>query len=138
MTKFCQPNGVWKPYIRNVRVTNLLNCVPCVLKTCSRVNVPCVLTCYRVNVPCVLTAHVPTFFACLRANVSCVCLCAHVPMCFVCSCPHVSTWLVSSCAHVWTCFEPDTTCVTTWSPFFSLTAIAVEVVHIVGKAEEFN
>ena len=34
---------------------SLLNCVPCVLKTCSRANVPYVLTCSRANVPCVLT-----------------------------------------------------------------------------------
>ena len=36
-------------------ITSLLNCVPCVPKTCSRANVPCVLTCPRANVFCVLT-----------------------------------------------------------------------------------
>ena len=39
---------------------NLLNCVPCVLKTCSRVNVPCALTCQRA-----LRAYV---FTCQRAS----------------------------------------------------------------------
>ena len=48
---------------------SLLNCVPCVLKTCSRANVSCVLTCSRANVPSYLRAHVPTCFACLRAHV---------------------------------------------------------------------
>ena len=36
-------------------ITSLLNCVPCVPKTCSRANVPCVLTCPCANVFCVLT-----------------------------------------------------------------------------------
>ena len=85
---------------------SLLNCVPCMLKTCSRVNVPCVLTCSRayvpcvlicsrVNVPCVLTysrtnvssvltyshANVPCVLTCLRVNVPCMrtCSCLNVP-----------------------------------------------------------
>ena len=33
---------------------SLLNCVSCVLKTCSRANMSCVLTCSRANVPYVL------------------------------------------------------------------------------------
>ena len=54
---------------------SLLNCVPCVLKTCSRANVPCVLTCSRGNVPCVLTcsrANIPCVLTCSRASVPCV------------------------------------------------------------------
>ena len=45
---------------------SLLNCVPRVLKTCSRSNLPCVLTCSRANVPCerALLAYVLT---CQRA-----------------------------------------------------------------------
>ena len=67
-------------------MTSLLNCVPCVVKTCSRANVPyvltcsrayvlCVLTCSRANVPCVLTcslANVPCVLTCSRANTPCV------------------------------------------------------------------
>ena len=57
---------------------SLLNCVPCVLKTCSRANVPCMLTCSRANALCVLM--------CSRANVPCVLTCqcalgAYVPTC---------------------------------------------------------
>ena len=54
---------------------SLLNCVPCVLKTCSRANVPCVVTCSRGNVPCVLTcsrANIPCVLTCSRASVPCV------------------------------------------------------------------
>ena len=52
-----------------INMTSLLNCVPCVVKTCSRANVPYVLTCSRAYVLCVLT--------CLRANVPCVLTCSH-------------------------------------------------------------
>ena len=38
---------------------SLLNCVPCLLKTCSSANVPCVLTYSRANVPCALTGNLP-------------------------------------------------------------------------------
>ena len=53
-------------------LTSLLNCVPCVLKTCSRANVPYVLTCSRAKVPCELTcSHANVLFVlmCSRANV---------------------------------------------------------------------
>ena len=43
---------------------SLLNCVPCVLKTCSRANVPSVPTCLAY-----LRAHVLTCLGCLRAHV---------------------------------------------------------------------
>ena len=59
-------------------LTSLLNCVPCVLKTCSLANVPYVLTCSRANVPCVLTcshANVPCVLTCSRANVLYVLTC---------------------------------------------------------------
>ena len=52
-----------------------LNCVPCVLKTCSRTNVSCVLICkralrvYVLSCKRVFCAHVPTCLACLRAHV---------------------------------------------------------------------
>ena len=48
---------------------SLLNCVPCVLKTCPRAKVPCVLTPSSANVPCVLTSSQPTCLACSRAYV---------------------------------------------------------------------
>ena len=54
---------------------SLLICVPCVLKMCSRDNVPRVLTCSRANVPCLLTcqrilrAYVLTWQRSLRAYV---------------------------------------------------------------------
>ena len=62
---------------------SLLNCEPCVLKTCSCFNVSCVLTCSCVNVPCVLVcqralrAHMPTCLPCLR------------PKCLACSRAHM-------------------------------------------------
>ena len=82
---------------------SLLNCVPCVLKTCSRAKVPyvltgphnnvscvlmrsstnvsCLLTCSRTNVPCVLTYscnNVPYVLRCSRVNVL-MCSCVNVP-----------------------------------------------------------
>ena len=61
---------------------SLLNCVPCVIKTCSRANVPYVLTCSRVNPPCVRMCSrfkVLCMLPCSHANVTCVltCLRAH-------------------------------------------------------------
>ena len=55
--------------MQNASTSSLLNCVPFVLKTCSRANVPCVLTCSRANVLFVVT--------CSRANVPCVLTCRH-------------------------------------------------------------
>ena len=60
----------------------LLNCVPCVLKTCSRAkclrgHVPTCLACWRV--------HVPTCLACLSAQVP-TCLASLLATCLVCSC----------------------------------------------------
>ena len=59
-----------------LRQKSLLNCVPCVLKTCPRANVPCVLTCSRALRTYVLTcqrglrAHVTTCLARLLAHVT--------------------------------------------------------------------
>ena len=83
---FCQPS--------------LLNCVPCVLKTCSRANVPYVLTCqralraYMVTCQRALRTYVVTCLrpsraymvkclACLRANVSCVLTCSRALSAYV-------------------------------------------------------
>ena len=76
--------------------------MPCVLKMCSRVKVPCVLMCPRANVPtrsssnvsCMLTcsrANVPCVFTCSRANVFWMFTCqrvlrAHVPCVLTCQC----------------------------------------------------
>ena len=57
---------------RSMSSQSLLNCVPCVLKMCSRANLPYVLRCSRANVPCVHTCYVPTCLVCLCANVPCV------------------------------------------------------------------
>ena len=79
---------------------SLLNCVPCVIKTCSRTNVPSVLMC---NFPCVLMcsrASVPCVLTCSRTNVLCVLTCSLVSM------HYVLTWLTSQHdlrAYVHTC-----------------------------------
>ena len=92
--------------LNNKWLVSLLNCVPCMLKTCSRVNVPCVLTCH----------------ACLRANVLGVLSCSralsafvpHVSKCLECLCTHISMWLAISRAHAPTCLSPmpRTACMT--------------------------
>ena len=51
---------------------SLLNCAPCVLKTCLRANVPYVLTYSHANVP-----HVLMCLACSCANVPCVLMCSY-------------------------------------------------------------
>ena len=58
-----------------INVSSLLNCVPRVLKKCSRANVPCLLTCSRANMSCVLTCsrpNVPYVLTCSRPNVLCM------------------------------------------------------------------
>ena len=62
-----------------INVSSLLNCVPRVLKKCSRVNVPCVPTCSRANMSCVLTCsrpNVPFVLTCSRPNVPYVLTCS--------------------------------------------------------------
>ena len=56
---------------RNYLKQSLLTCM---LKACSRANVPCVLTCSRANMPCVLKyspANVSYVLTCSRTNVFC-------------------------------------------------------------------
>ena len=88
---------------------SLLNCVPCVLKTCSRANVTCVLTYSRVlrsHVPTclacspVLCAHVPTCLACLRAKVSCVLMCSRTNVSWVLTCSRADVPWVLKCSHI--------------------------------------
>ena len=83
----------WLKSENKEKFQSLLNCVPCLLKTCSRANVPCVstcLACVRANVrTCLacLRAHLPTCLACTRANMACVLTCsrANVPCLLTCS-----------------------------------------------------
>ena len=87
----------------------LLNCVPCILKTCSRTSVCCMLTCSRANISCMLT--------CSHGNMSQVltCLtCQHALRPYALTCQH-ALW-----AHVLTfqhALSPlsHMPCVTTWS-----------------------
>ena len=104
--------------------------MPCVLKTCSCANVPCLLTywlptwlaclrahvptcltynyvfkclgCLRANISTALRTHVPICLECLRAYLpACLtCLHPHVPTCLACLCTHMSAWLAS---HVLMC-----------------------------------
>ena len=96
---------------------SLLNCMPCVLKTCSRANVPCVLTCSRALpayvpvYPVCLRAHVPTCFACLRANVLCALMRSRAIVPCVLTCQRAN-------------FD---------ATIFNFATIFAEVVHTVGK-----
>ena len=83
---------------------SLLNCVPCVLKTCSRTNVPCVLTYQRV-----FCAHVPACLACSRALQAYVLTCQRALRASVITCQLVLRTYVITCqrsvrAHMPTCF----------------------------------
>ena len=75
---------------------SLLNCLLCVLKTCSHANVPSVLPCWRANVPCVLTRsranvlRMLTCLACLRANIPCAFTCSRAKVPFVLTCLHAN------------------------------------------------
>ena len=105
--------------------TILLNCVPCVIKTCSCANLPCVLSCSRANVPYVLTYS--------RANVSCMlmCSCANVPWVLTCQRAlhaYVLTSQRALHAYVFTCQRASFK-----AAIFSFAAIVAEVVHTVGK-----
>ena len=75
--------------LANILNSSLLNCLPYVLKTCSRTSGPCLLTCSRANVPCVLTCsrdNVHCMFQRLRANMSCVLTCSTVNVSFILTC----------------------------------------------------
>ena len=99
-----------------VKLRSLQNCVPCVLKTCSRANVSCVLTWSLATCRACLRTHVPTYLACSRAIQPTCSAClyahastylarlrAHVPMCFACLRAHVRLCLVCLRAHVPKC-----------------------------------
>ena len=107
-----------------------VNRVPCVLKTCSRTNVPCVLTCQRALRVYMLTcqralyAYVPTCLACLRV---------HVQTCLTCLRAHVLTCQCALTGDVLTCQRGSFD-----ATIFSFTAIVAEAVHTVGKVSEFN
>ena len=63
----------WYTTKKNPFAGSLLNCMPRVLKTCSRAKVSCMLTCSRASVSCVYTcsrAIVPCVLTCSRTNVS--------------------------------------------------------------------
>ena len=136
---------------KSISSVTLLNCVSCVLKLCSRVNVSCVLTFTRAKVPCVLKYS--------RGNVYCVLRCYCMGTCSCANVLHVSTYLAYLCIHVstqlvnmpwvpcltrlpWprdhlpTCFTSSVS--SFYVTFFSFTVIVVEVKHAVGKVSEFN
>ena len=96
---------------------SLLNCMPCVLKTCSHADVPCVLACngcqrvlraYVLTCQHVLHAHVLTWqcplcayvFTCSSANVSCVLTCSRDKAPYVLTCSRANLLCVLSCSHV--------------------------------------
>lgn len=90
-------------------LVNLLNCVSCLLKTSSRVNMTCVVTCSRVTVSGVLM--------CLRAKAPWVlnCLCQHDLRTYVLTCQHAMQTHLLTCQHTLSSL-PHTACVTTSSP----------------------
>ena len=129
---------------KSISSVTLLNCVSCVLKLCSRVNVSCVLTFTRAKVPCVSKYS--------RGNMYCVLRCSCVGTCSCANVLHMSTYLAYLCTHVSTQLVnmPGVSCLTRlpWrrdhlptcfpSSVSSFEVIVVEVKHAVGKASEFN
>ena len=141
---------------------SLLNWLPCVLETCSRANVPCVLTCLACLRACqrASRAYMLTCQGALHAY-EVICqhvLCAHmlhanVPWVLTClTCQYVLRAFVFTCRDA---LNPllHMVCVTAWShltillacllssfdvTFFSFTAIVVELVHNVGKVWQFK
>ena len=93
---------------------SLLNCVSCVLKTCSRASVPCVLTCSDTNVLCVRT--------CSRANVLCVLTWPRTNV------PYMLTCQDGLHAYMLTCQRASLD-----ATIFNFAAIVAEVVHTAGK-----
>ena len=95
---------------------SLLNCVPCVLKACSRPNVLCVLMCLAC-----LGAHVPTCLASLRANLP---TCLSALRAYVLSCQRALRAYVLTCQRalctyvlcVLTCSRVSVSCVLMCSP----------------------
>ena len=85
---------------------SLLNYVPCVLKSCSCVNVSYVLACSHANVLYVVSCscgNVPWVLACLTWQ--------NVLRTYVLTCQHGLRTQVLTCQHAF-----FITCVTTWSP----------------------
>ena len=81
---------------------SLLNCVPSVLKTCSRAKVPYVLTRSHTNVSCMLTrssTNVSCLLTCSRANVHCVLTYSCNNVLCVLRCSRVNV-LMCSCVNV--------------------------------------
>ena len=131
---------------------SLLNCVPYVLKTCSRANAPCMLSCSRGSMPCMLIyshGNVSCFLTCSCANVSSLltCSCLNMPCVLIYSRVNVACELTGSRANmpwvpcltrlVWTS-DPLPTCLASsvssfYATFFGFTAIVVETGHTVGK-----
>ena len=83
-----EPMVKWRhlQLVLSIVLESLLYCVSCMLRLCSRVNLPCVLTCSRANAWCMLIfsrtkvsrellnscVNVPCVFTCSRANMLCV------------------------------------------------------------------
>ena len=91
-----------------VKWRSLVNCLPCVLKTCSRAKVPCVLTCSHANVFCILK--------CSRASISCILTCSCANESSVLTCSHANMSCVLACAranvpYLLTCQSTLHTCV---------------------------
>ena len=86
----------WKHIFHNIKLS-VLNCVPCMLKTCSHANVPYMLTCssalcayllmsQRALCAYMLKSCTLYVLTCSQANVPCVltCSCANVPCVLTC------------------------------------------------------
>ena len=79
-------------FVLDVVLLSLLNCVPYILKTCSRAVRAYVLTCLaclRVHEPTALRVHLPTCLTCSHANVPCVLKCSRVLRAYVLTCQRV-------------------------------------------------
>lgn len=130
----------WKLSLNLAKFLSLLNCVPCVTKTCERANVPGVLICSRANALCVvlcLSANLPRvlrYLTCKNPLHTYVLTCQHVMRAHVSICIesisiawHDFRDHVITCQHA--CFD---------ATFFSFAAIAADVIHTVGKVDKFN
>ena len=107
-----------------MEILSLLNCVPCVLKTCPAFFV---LTCQRALYAYVLTQRALRAYVltCQRA------LCAHVPTCLGCLRAlraYVLTYQRSLRDYLLTCQRASFD-----ATIFTFAAIFAEVVHTVGK-----
>ena len=90
-------------FILDVVLLSLLNCVPYILKTCSRAVRAYVLTCLaclRVHEPTGLRVHVPTCLTCSHANVPCVLKCSRALRAYVLMCQRVLRAYVLTCQRV--------------------------------------